>query len=172
MAWVDDARSGPPVVAALYVQHADELRRFLTGVLRDPEPAAEAMQNAFAKAIEQFDSVREESLKSWLFRVAFHEALALRRRQAAGERARVRHAAERRHDEPAPEEGLIRWENVQRVRAALDGLPPEQREVVRLRIYEEKTFAAIALETGRPLGTVLTRMQAALKKLREVLVSP
>lgn len=160
------------MVAALYVQHAEELRRFLTGVLRDPELAAEALQNAFAKAIEQFDTVRSESLKSWLFRVGFHEALALRRRQAAGERALARHGAETRPDEPAPEDGLIRWESVQRVRTALDGLPPEQREVVRLRIYEEKTFAAIALETGRPLGTVLTRMQAALKKLREVLVSP
>jgi DNA-directed RNA polymerase specialized sigma24 family protein len=36
-----------------------------------------------------------------------------------------------------------------------------------MRIYEQKKFATIAEELGLPLGTVLTRMQSALKKLRQ-----
>ena len=36
-----------------------------------------------------------------------------------------------------------------------------------MRMHEEKTFATIADELGVPLGTVLSRMQAALKKLRQ-----
>lgn len=171
MAGVDETRASS-LIAALYVQHGEPLRRFLTGVLRDPDLAAEAMQAAFAKAIEQIDSVQEESLKSWVFRVAFHEALALRRRAEAGERAKegwVRQAAK----ESAPAEAaLVRAESVERVRAALETLPAEQREVVRMRMFEDQTFAAIAQATGRPLGTVLSRMQAALKKLREALETP
>jgi RNA polymerase sigma-70 factor (ECF subfamily) len=66
---------------------------------------------------------------------------------------------------------VIRWENVARVKAALDCLPPEQREVVHKRIYEQQTFAAIAEETGAPLGTVLTRMRLALKRLADHLAS-
>ena len=47
----------------------------------------------------------------------------------------------------------------------MERLPVEQRRVIRMRIYEDKTFAVIAEELGAPLGTVLTRMRLALRKL-------
>ena len=45
-------------------------------------------------------------------------------------------------------------------------LPVEQQIVVRMRIDEGKTFAIIASELNVPLGTVLTRMRLAIKKLQ------
>ncbi len=63
----------------------------------------------------------------------------------------------------------MRWEIVERVKQALETLPNQQRTVVRMRIYEEKTFAVIADELGIPLGTVLTRMRLAIKKLQKQL---
>jgi RNA polymerase sigma-70 factor (ECF subfamily) len=56
------------------------------------------------------------------------------------------------------------------VREAIERLTEDQRQVVRMRIYEEKTFAEIAEELGIPLGTALTRMRAALGRLRTELV--
>ena len=41
--------------------------------------------------------------------------------------------------------------------------------MVLARVYEEKTFAEIAGETGLPLGTVLTRMRRALEKMRRTM---
>ena len=41
--------------------------------------------------------------------------------------------------------------------------------MVRARVFEEKTFAEIAGESGLPLGTVLTRMRRALEKMRRTL---
>ena len=64
-------------------------------------------------------------------------------------------------------EPLLRLEAVEGIRLALESLPPEQRQVVRMRIYEEKTFATIAKELKIPLGTALGRMRAATTKLRE-----
>jgi RNA polymerase sigma-70 factor (ECF subfamily) len=64
------------------------------------------------------------------------------------------------------DEPLLRLEAVQAVRDALEQLPPEQRRVVQMRIYEEKTFARIAKELKIPIGTALGRMRAALIKLR------
>ncbi|MBL8825420.1 MAG: hypothetical protein JNM18_00445, partial [Planctomycetaceae bacterium] len=61
------------------------------------------------------------------------------------------------------------WETVVGVRQAIEQLPAEQRQVVRLRIYENRTFAEIATALKLPLGTVLTRMQLALKKLKKAL---
>lgn len=165
----DEGRIDPAVVAALYAEHAKELRYFLLGVLHDAASADDALQAAFAKAVEQGHKAREETLKGWLFRVAFNEALLLRRRQAVRDKAYrqlgwMHHAAGE-----SPDARLDRHETVERVRKALDELPAEQRQVVHMRIYEEKTFATIAGELHVPLGTVLTRMQLALRKLRRTL---
>jgi len=160
------------VVAALYVEHGEELRRFLQGVLRDAQLAADVLQATFVKMSERGHETRAGSRKAWLFRVAYHEALAIRRREAVGDKA-VRKVAELT-DVPWHANGaagqsadpLVRLESVQAIQAALDELPPEQRQVVRMRIYEEKTFAVIAKELKIPLGTALARMRAALMKLR------
>ncbi|MBI1902043.1 MAG: RNA polymerase sigma factor [Planctomycetia bacterium] len=165
----DDVRIDPALVASLYLKHADEIRYFLLGVLRDVDLAGEAMQAAFAKAVEVGHTVQEESLKAWLFRVAYNEALAMRRRQAVGERVLQQIAWESAGEEPSAASRSSRWETVTAVRAALESLPPEQRQVVRMRMYEQKKFAEIAKELGLPLGTVLTRMQLAIKKLKPAL---
>lgn len=165
-------RLDPAVVADLYQQHAEELRAFLSGVLRDRDAAAEALQVTFAKAVEAGHTAHEATLRGWLFKVAFNEAMNLRRRREMDEKS-CRQAAWIRPREGAgpdgagPEDSLARREVVEAVRQVLTTLPPEQQQVVRMRIYDEKTFAEIAAELKLPLGTVLSRMRLALKKIQE-----
>jgi RNA polymerase sigma-70 factor (ECF subfamily) len=92
--------------------------------------------------------------------------MLLRRQDAAGERAGQRVAWSQPTSPEGAIEELVRVEAIEQVRVALDRLPPRLREIVRLRIYEEKTFAAIAEELNIPLGTALTRMRTALQQLR------
>jgi RNA polymerase sigma-70 factor (ECF subfamily) len=162
----DGQRIDPALVASLYVKHGEELRLFVLGVLRDADLATDVLQATFAKAVEVGHTAREETLKGWLFRVAFHEALALRRKQAVRDKANRRLAVEEGDRTETPLELACRWETVAIVRKALDQLPTEQRQVVQMRVYDQKKFITIAEELGLPLGTVLTRMQAGLKKLR------
>lgn len=163
----DGKRIDPALVASLYVKHGEELRLFVLGVLRDADLATDVLQATFAKAVEVGHTAREETLKGWLFRVAFHEALALRRKQAVRDKANRWLAEENGSRSESPVDEVCRWETVASVRSALDQLPPEQRQVVQMRVYDQKKFITIAEELGLPLGTVLTRMQAALKKLRK-----
>ncbi len=168
----DNGRLDPAVVAGLYVQHAEELRSFLTGVLRDADLAGEALQATFVKAMEVGHTARDETRKGWLFRVAYHEAMSLRRKQSQ-QQTSLRKMVSRQPSSaspagPAPpDDNLRRRELVDHVRAALADLPAEQQAIVRLRIYEEKTFAQIAAELNIPLGTVLTRMRLAVKRLHQ-----
>jgi RNA polymerase sigma factor (sigma-70 family) len=158
----------PAVVAALYVEHGEELRRFLIGVLRDPQLASDVLQTTFVKLVERGGRSAEESRKAWLFRVAYHEALAQRRRQSVGSEVLRRVAwitGDSSGHTPA-DDSLVRFEAVHAVHEALQTLPREQQQIVRMRIFEEKTFATIAAELGIPLGTALARMRAALAKLR------
>lgn len=164
--WLESSTVDAARIAALYVEFGAELRRFILGVVRDPELASDVLQATFTKAFELGHTARPSSIKGWLFRVALNEALANRRRRALGEHAIRRRGASPSRTGERPDDNLLRRETVERVRAVLATLPDEQRRVVRMRIYEEKTFAEIAQEIGAPIGTVLTRMRLAQEKLR------
>ena len=159
------SRLDPAVVEALYKKYADDIRAFLIGVLRDPDLANEALQATFAKAVESGHTARRKSIRGWLFRVSFNEAMALRRRQKQQEKSTERLSYFLRQGSESPLQSAVERELRERVSKALEALPDEQRQVVRMRIYEEKTFAVIAQELDAPLGTVLTRMRLALRKL-------
>lgn len=162
---MDAGQLDPAAVEELYAQHAAELRAFLTGVLRNADWAAEALQSTFMKAAEAGHTAQRETIKGWLFRVAYNEAMLLRRKQEVDQRATRKVAWQGSPDLEPVDSRLLRAEVIERVRRGLDILPADQRLVVRLRIYEDKTFAEIARELGIPLGTVVTRMRAALQKL-------
>lgn len=162
----DEEKLDPSLVAAFHGEHAAELHHFLVGVLRDSQLASDVAQSAFARLLEQGHQARDESRKGWLFRVAYHEALAVRRRQGRGWQHVQRAAWMRPVAGPAADEPALQREQVELVRQALCELPPPQQQIVRMRIYEEKTFAVIAQELGIPLGTALGRMRAALQKLQ------
>jgi RNA polymerase sigma-70 factor (ECF subfamily) len=164
----DSGRLDSETIESLYRQHAAELRRFLVGVLRDEALAADAGQAAFVKVMELGHTAREESRKAWLFRVAYHEALAIRRREATANRILAGLGRSVVTRDPT---SLVSKEQIERVRRAIGNLPLEQQTVVGKRIYEEKTFAQVAEELNIPLGTALTRMRTALAVLRRALSS-
>ena len=166
MSAAEEEKIAPATVAELYARYGTELQRFLLGLLRDHQLAGDVFQTTFAKLAEHGHKTREESRKGWLFRVAYNEAMLVRRRQAIDEAARRRTAWDRDSVGESAEASLVRAETIHLVRQAIQELPAEQQQVVRMRIYEDKTFATIAAELDIPLGTALGRMRTALIKLR------
>ena len=72
---------------------------------------------------------------------------------------------------PSPDDAASAAQEQARVRAALEQLPPEQREVVLLGYFDGLSQSEIARKTGQPLGTVKTRARLALEKLAVLLES-
>lgn len=181
--------------ASWHRQFGSDLRVFLCGVLKDPEAAEEALQRTWVKLWESGAAVEPEKIRSWLFQVGFREALQLRRSQQLQTRKlsewfswkktqgvfTSEGASERRPkqtsshvefvDLPAAEESLVRGEEYEALRKAIDGLSLEQKFVLQKRLEGEQTFQQIADELEVPLGTVLTRMRLALERLKKTLVS-
>lgn len=159
-------------VEALWVQHAASVRHFVLGVVRDAEIADEVLQQTFVTLLEQGHTADSETRKGWIFRVAFRHAMGLRRRAMAGIRA-LEHLQNALRRTPALDDSAVgvamRREAIARVRAAIATLPPEQQQIVELRLRAGKTFAVIAAELGIPLNTALTRMRLATEKLRATL---
>lgn len=162
-------RQGAAPIGDLYERLAPELRAFLLGLLRDHDLADEALHASFTKVIEKQETIRDSNPRAWLFQVAYHEAMAARRRRGVERRGLQGLAWLRREVDAAPEAPLIRAEVARRIHDSLNTLPPDQRDVVVRRIQQNQTFAAMAAELGVPLGTVLTRMRLALQKLRQQL---
>ena len=161
----DGERIDPAEVGRWFRQYGGPLRSFLLGVTSDPEAAEEALQATFTRAMEAGHTARADTLWGWLFRVAYNEAMLAGRKRQRRDRSLKRLAETPVSESATPEELASLQESIREVRERIDDLPAEQQLVVRKRIYEDKTFKVISEEVGAPLGTVLTRMRAALAKL-------
>lgn len=155
-----------------FAEFSKPLQSFLIGILKNGAEANDALQATFVKLMEKGDTIVQESaLKGWLFRVAYNEAMLIKRKDGV-KRKHIEKLAW--HVSPIseseqPADRMLGDEKQQEVKKALDQLSADQQEVVRKRIYEGLKFREIAEQLELPLGTVLARMHASLKKLKIVL---
>jgi len=146
----------------LYARYADRVFRYALTLLRNRHLAEEVVQETMVAVWNGARTFRGTAqVSTWIFGIARNQAHALRRRESRGERV---------PDEPAVlPDPAERVEVQDRVLAAVEELPPEQREVVFLAFYEGFSYREIARILGVPEGTVKSRMYFAKRKLREVL---
>jgi len=151
---------------AIFVLYDAPLVQLLVRVLRDLHHAGDALQETFVKALERLEGVDSDHLRGWLFTVAYHQAMLLKRRpKNSPVHPNARHAVSP-DPTPGPLDRAEQHDDASRLRELLEQLPPGQREVIRQRVYEGKRFREIAAEQGCPLNTALARMHEGLKKLR------
>lgn len=155
----------PAAFRALIGRHQARVFGFLVN-LAGRDAADDLFQETWLRVLRAAPRYEGRGLAGpWLIRIARGVALnhlARRAPRFAGEEE-----AERLPDAaPTPHGAFEAGELSARVRAALTRLPAEQREVFLLRELGGLSFKEVAAELGVPLGTALSRMDAALKKLR------
>jgi len=152
----------------LFERYEAPLYHFLLGMLRNHHQAEDALQETFIKALEKTGNVQPDKFKSWLFTVAFREAMLLKRKQKRDPHQAIDAADMTADLGPSAEDGLLQGEQIHQMRQLLEMLPPAQREVIRARIYEGKRYREIAATQGCPVNTTLARMHEGLKRLRSL----
>ena len=163
-----DVAESNSALAELFREQRLPIQQFLLGMLRNRADADDALQQVFLKLVENWATMRLDTAKSWLFTVAYHEAMAVRRRRTRQEAAlEALWARPVWVSDDSPLAAAQSREVIESVRNSLADLPPAQREVVERRVFRGQTFQTIADDLGCPLGTVLTRMRLALKALSE-----
>jgi RNA polymerase sigma-70 factor (ECF subfamily) len=148
-----------------------ELVSTLYFLLGSHDDAQDAAQDAFLKCWRTRDSLGGvRNLRAWIFRVGLNAAKDLQR-SAWRRRAQPLLAlpAQPNGTGLSPVEALADRETLDRLRAALLKLRPEEKEVFLLRQNGDLTYEEIAELRAVPVGTVKTQMRAALQKLRIVL---
>lgn len=156
----------------LLAEHKTALQNYLGARCRDGELAAELLQEVAARLVFALPRLSlNGNARGYLFRIAasvWHDYL---RRERVRRRSSALLQAEPQAVAPAADAKLLEGELKNAVRRAVAGLPPAQRDVLELRQRRDLTFREIADQLGRPLGTVLTQMRAALARISAELES-
>lgn len=159
-------------LARRYREPAYLLGLQLTG---NREDALDVAQDALMRFFATLDRFQEERpVRPYLLRIVRNRVMDLWRRRRI-RRAESLDAGELPRqivdDRPGPEESTRRDELRRRVWRAVAELAPAKREILVLRDYHDLTYAEIAKVLGIPIGTVMSRLHAARKALREILVA-
>lgn len=166
------SRSGDHLAFARLIEmHQTVARRVATTMMGSGGEADDVVQDAFVKAFTRLDQFRDgRSFRAWLLTIVANEAR--NRHRSAGRRATLaRRVAVRPHDpacDPAtdPARAQEAAELRTRLAAAVGSLGEVDREVIALRYFAELTEAETAAALDCPVGTVKSRLNRALGRLR------
>lgn len=144
------------------------------GFVGNREDALELAQEAFArayKAMERFDT--SMPFYPWIYRILKNVCLNhLKKRKRHGESS-LDGMCETGYDVPDrqedPEQSASRQELQRAIAAAMEHLAPAHREILFLRHFQDLPYAEIATCLGVPVGTVMSRLHAARRALRDQL---
>jgi RNA polymerase sigma-70 factor (ECF subfamily) len=145
-------------------------------VLRNPDDAEDAVQDAFLKVwryLGRFEG--RSSFSTWIHRIVMNASLDLLRRQSCRPEAHVEADDSGEHrplelvHEETPEHTLADAQTGALVRTALANLSPAHQQALTLREFEDRSYEEIAEVSRCPIGTVMSRLHHARRKLADEL---
>ncbi|HET7584869.1 MAG TPA: sigma-70 family RNA polymerase sigma factor [Gemmatimonadaceae bacterium] len=151
--------------------HLDAAYRLARYLLGDDADAADAVQEAYLRALRAFDQLRADDARAWLLTIVRHTcytALAARRSRDTEESFDEDvHSSTDAGD--SPDDELIRRATRESLERAVAALPAEYREAFVLREVDGMSYKEIATITRVPIGTVMSRLARARTRLRSAL---
>lgn len=164
-------------ISTLIEKHNRRVRDYLRMMVGDADLAADIAQETFIKAVTVIDEGRyvdSGKFLSWILRIAHNKALDYFRSQKSNQSVSESSAGYNvlgtmRYSEKSIEDNMISEQIDTDIRALVELLPEEQREVVMLRYFSDLSFKEIAEQTGVSINTALGRMRYALINLRKMI---
>ncbi|HEV2720882.1 MAG TPA: RNA polymerase sigma factor [Thermoanaerobaculia bacterium] len=157
-------------ISETVTRERSRLRNFIRSRVPDPRDADDILQDVFFELVEAIRMLTPlDELSGWLFRVAKNRIIDLFRKkkaEALSESEWLTIEELLPSPEGGPEAEYARGVLLDELDAALDELPPEQREVFVAHELQGRSFKELAAESGVPLNTLLTRKHYAVVHLR------
>lgn len=164
-------------VSQLLERHARRVRDYVRMLVKESDVADDLTQEVLIKVVRVLDEGRytdKGRFLPWMLRIAHNRVLDYFRAQK-----QVKTVSEsssgfdiwgnKNLAEPSIEDQLISEQQAEEVRALIELLPEEQREVVKMRYYEGLSFKEISEHTGVSINTALGRMRYALINMRQMI---
>lgn len=152
--------------------HLNAVYNLARWLMRNGDDADDMVQEAYLRAFTGFDGFRGEDGRAWLLTIVRNTCYTWLRRKSVHEATVV--FEEETHSSAAleqqdPEILQLRKADADALHHALDQLPAEYREILILRELEGMSYRQIAQITAVPLGTVMSRLARARKRLQQTL---
>jgi RNA polymerase sigma-70 factor (ECF subfamily) len=138
-------------------------------ILRSEQDAQDVVHDAILRACRFFEGFRGTNPRAWLLAIVRNSAWSFLEKKRGGELDRnVEEESDVTEDATAetPEVLLLRSATQRLLNEAVEGLPPEFREVVVLREVEGLSYKEIAEVAAIPIGTVMSRLSRARRQLQ------
>lgn len=161
------ARGDRQAFQRLFLKFAPRVKAYLIRLGAPAAGAEEMTQDAMLSVWRRASSFdpRRAGVSTWIFVIARNCWIDRLRRERV-ELAYRNASDETEETAPEADAAVLRSEMETRVEAAMQTLSEEQRQVVRLSFFEEKSHSEIAEALAQPLGTVKSRLRLAMAKLR------
>jgi len=164
-------------VSQLLERHTRRVRDYVRMMVKDNDVADDLTQEVLIKVVKVLDEGRytdKGRFLPWVLRIAHNRVLDYFRAQKQVKTVNESSAGfdilgSKNFAEPSIEESIILDQRAEEVRALVEELPDEQREVVKMRYYEGLSFKEIAEQTGVSINTALGRMRYALINMRQMI---
>ncbi len=156
--------------ARLFQHFAPRIKSYLVRLGCDGAQAEELAQEALLVVWQKaatFDR-RQSAVSTWLFTIARNKRIDAIRRSRRPELDPEDPALQPARPDQA-DEVLSAAQSADRLRTALATLPEDQRRLLDLAFFQEKSHSDISGETGIPLGTVKSRIRLAMQRIRKVI---
>jgi len=165
----------------LVQRYERELFNYLRHYLGDVESAEDMFQSTFLQVHLKCDQFEEGRMfRPWLYRIATNQAIDLRRKTKRyqvisldeccdTDQESGRFADMLSGDEPDPLHSTISDERAAQVREAVDQLPELLKQVLYMVYFQGMKYRDAAESLGIPFGTIKSRLNAAVKKLNNLL---
>lgn len=163
-------------ISQLIERHSRRVRDYIRMMVKDRDVAEDIFQETFIKAVRVIDEGRyvdSGKFLSWILRIAHNQVIDYFRARKQDKSVTESDAGfdvlgTLRFAEPTVEDRIVCEQVACDVRALVERLPEEQREVVRLRYYGNLSFKEIAEQTDVSINTALGRMRYALINMRRM----
>jgi RNA polymerase sigma-70 factor (ECF subfamily) len=164
------ARGDADALGTLYDRHAGQMLALAKRIVVTATAAEDIVQDVFLEAWKKAKSYDPErgGVKAWLLLRTRSRSIDFRRSSSQSRASTVSDDFWSEHA-GAPVSDVAFVPDQAAVRRALSGLPKDQREALLLGYFEGLSSSEIAARVGCPIGTVKTRVAAALAKLRGLL---
>jgi len=154
-------------VRAAVARFEGQLTLYAARLLGDADRARDVVQDTFLKLCRQDCASVEPRLAEWLFTVCRNRALDVLRKEGRMTRLSEDHSSLFESHEPDPALAIESRESAQRVLAELEGLPTNQREVIRLKFQNGFSYREISRISGHSVSNVGFLIHTGLKTIRQ-----
>lgn len=163
------AEQGTTRFERVVLPHLDDAYTLACYLLRDKHDAQDAVQESVLRALRYFDGFRGEDARAWLLTIVRNYCYSWKKGRATDRSTVAFSDSDDVADVHAADDLVIESTESERVKAAVDALPADLREVIVLRELSEMSYREISEVVGVPIGTVMSRLSRARNRLADAL---